>query len=83
MKKIIALAILLAAATCTVSAKLNLPTKKLGNDTYYYYEVKKNETVHDIASKIGVNKDIILKYNPSARNGVAKKTTTFLACGRV
>ena len=78
MKKIIALAILLAAATCTVSAKLNLPTKKLGNDTYYYYEVKKNETVHDIASKIGVNKDIILKYNPSARNGVAKKQLLFL-----
>ena len=78
MKKIIALAILLVAATCTLSAKLNLPTKKLGNETYYYYEVKKNETVHDIANKIGVNKDIILKYNPSARNGVAKKQLLFL-----
>lgn len=78
MKKIIALAILLVAATCTLSAKLNLPTKRLGNETYYYYEVKKNETVHDIAKKIGVNKDIILKYNPSARNGVAKKQLLFL-----
>jgi LysM repeat protein len=78
MKKFIALAILLVAATCTISAKLNLPTKKLGNETYYYYEVKKNETVHDIANKIGVNKDIILKYNPSARNGVAKKQLLFL-----
>ena len=78
MKKFIALAILLVAATCTISAKLNLPTKRLGNETYYYYEVKKNETVHDIANKIGVNKDIILKYNPSARNGVAKKQLLFL-----
>lgn len=78
MKKIFALAILLVAATCTLSAKLNLPTKKLGNETYYYYEVKKNETVHDIANNIGVAKDIILKYNPSARNGVAKKQLIFL-----
>ena len=78
MKKIIALAILLVAATCAVSAKLNLPTKKLGKDTYYYYEVKKNETVQGIAQKIGVNKDLILKYNPSARNGVAKKQLLFL-----
>ncbi len=78
MKKIITLAILLVAATCTLNAKLNLPTKRLGNETYYYYEVKKNETVHDIANKIGVNKDLILKYNPSARNGVAKKQLLFL-----
>ena len=78
MKKIIALAILLVAATCTLNAKLNLPTKRLGNDTYYYYEVKKNETVHDIANKIGVDKDIILKFNPSARYGVAKKQLLFL-----
>lgn len=78
MKKFLALAILLVAATCTLSAKLNLPTKRLGNETYYYYEVKKNETVNDIAKKIGVNKDIILKYNPSARNGVAKKQLLFL-----
>ncbi|MBR5117879.1 MAG: LysM peptidoglycan-binding domain-containing protein [Muribaculaceae bacterium] len=78
MKKILTLAILLVAATCTLSAKLNLPTKKLGNETYYYYEVKKNETVQDISKKIGVNKDLILKYNPSARNGVAKKQLLFL-----
>ena len=78
MKKFLTLAILLVAATCTLSAKLNLPTKKLGNETYYYYEVKKNETVQDIAKKIGIDKDIILKYNPSARNGVAKKQLLFL-----
>ena len=78
MKKFLAFAILLAATTCTINAKLNLPTKKLGNESYYYYEVKKNETVLDIANKIGVAKDIILKYNPSARNGVAKKQLIFL-----
>jgi LysM repeat protein len=60
------------------SAKLNLPTKKLGNDNYYYYEVKKNETIFDIANKIGVSKDDIIKFNPSAKNGVAKKQLIFL-----
>lgn len=79
MKKFLVLALLLVVATCVLSAKLKLPTKRLGNETYYYYEVKKNnETVQDIAKKIGVNKDIILKYNPSARNGVAKKQLLFL-----
>ena len=78
MKKFLVFAIMLLVATSTISAKLNLPTNKLGNETFYYYEVKKNETIHDIANKIGVAKDIILKYNPSARNGVAKKQLLFL-----
>jgi len=78
MKKFLAIAILMALTALSISAKLKLPTKRLGNDTYYYYEVKKNETVHDIANKIGVSKEIILKFNPSARNGVAKKQLLFL-----
>ena len=78
MKKFLCLAIMLVVAASTINAKLNLPTKKLGGETFYYYEVKKNETVHDVANKIGVAKDIILKYNPSARNGIAKKQLLFL-----
>ena len=61
-----------------ISAKLNLPTKQLGKEKYYYYEVKKNETIFDIASKIGVSKDDIIKFNPTAKNGLVKKQLLFL-----
>ena len=78
IKKILALAIVLTAVASPLCAKLNLPVKKLGKESYYYYEVKKNETIYDISSKIGVSKEDIIKYNPSARNGVVKKQLLFL-----
>ena len=52
-------AVLLGA---TMSAKLNLPTKTLGTERFYYYEVGKNETIHDVATKIGVSKEDIIKF---------------------
>ena len=63
-------AVLLGA---TMSAKLNLPTKTLGTERFYYYEVGKNETIHDVATKIGVSKEEIIRYisvffvSPTAR----------------
>ena len=77
IKRTLALAILIAIAG-TMLAKLNLPTKKLGNEMYYYYEVQKNnETLPQIASKIGVTKEDIVKFNPTAKSGVAKKQLLF------
>ena len=81
-KKILSVIILLGAVAFPMSAKLNLPTKKLGKDNYYYYEVKKNETIFDIANKIGVTKDDIIKYNPSAKNGLVNKQLIFPASKR-
>lgn len=78
IKKLVALAMIMTLGCASASAKLNLPTKQLGNERYYYYEVKKNENIYDIASRIGVSKDDIVKYNPSARNGVTKKQLLFL-----
>lgn len=77
IKRTLTLAILVVFA-CSAFAKLNLPVKQLGSDKYYYYEVKKNEQLGDIATKIGVSKEDIIKFNPSARNGVAKKQLLFL-----
>ena len=78
IKHFLSIAILLVTAVAPASAKINLPTKKLGNENYYYYEVKKNETIFDIANKIGVSKDDIIKFNPSAKNGLVKKQLLFL-----
>ena len=77
-KRFLSIAIVVAAIAAPLSAKLNLPTKKLGKETFYYYEVKKNETIFDIAKKIGVSRDDIVKYNPQAINGVVKKQLLFL-----
>ena len=78
IKRTIAVAVIALLAAGHINAKLNLPTKKLGNESYYYYEVKKNETVADIASRLGISRDDIIKYNPSARDGVTKKQLIFL-----
>jgi len=76
-KKLMSIAIILATIAAPMSAKLNLPARKLGKESFYYYEVKKNETIFDIATKIGVSKDDIIKYNPSAANGLVKKQLIF------
>lgn len=78
IKRIILLAIAAVLVNATLSAKLNLPTKTLGTERFYYYEVGKNETLHDVATKIGVSKEDIIKFNPSARNGLVKKQLIFL-----
>ena len=78
IKRLVTLAIASIIVACTVSAKLNLPTKTLGTERYYYYEVGKNETIHGVAAKIGVSKEDIIKFNPSARNGLVKKQLIFL-----
>lgn len=78
IKRFVSLVIAMVFVTSTISAKLNLPTKTLGTERFYYYEVGKNETLHDIATKIGVSKEDIIKFNPSARNGLVKKQLIFL-----
>lgn len=78
IKKLLALAILLVAVACPLGAKLNLPSKNLGKESYYYYKVEKNnQSLADIATKIGVTKEDIIKYNPTAKNGVVKNQLLF------
>lgn len=59
-------------------SQLNLPTKRLGNDDYYYYKVKGGESVYGVAEKIGVTVNDIVKYNPQAQNGLEKNQMIFL-----
>lgn len=79
--KAIRLIILVAVALAgciAAQAQLKLPTKNLGNDTYYYYKVKSGESIHGIAQQIGVSVDDLVRYNPSARDGVSKNQLLFL-----
>ncbi len=70
--------VMAVAAAMPAMAQLNLPTKRLGNDDYYYYKVKSNESVYGVAEKIGVTVNDIVKYNPQAQNGLEKNQMLFL-----
>ena len=64
------LVMLCLAAVVSTAAGLKLPVKKIAGESYYYYKVGGNETVDGIAKKIGVSAQDIIKFNPSAAQGV-------------
>ena len=66
-------AIIMAALVCILSGSaLDLPVKKLDGTSYYYYKVKKNETVYGVSKKLGLTRDEIVRHNPSADDGLKK-----------
>ena len=71
------LVMLCLAAVVLTAAGLKLPVKKIAGESYYYYKVGGNETVDGIAKKIGVSAQDIIKFNPSAAQGVTKKQLLF------
>lgn len=68
-KNIIALAITAIAAT-SLQAQSNLPKTMVAGHEFYYYEASANESIYDIAAKLGVTKDYIIKNNPNATDGI-------------
>ena len=63
----------IAALACIVSAMaLDLPVKTLKGTKYYYYKVKKNETVYGVSKKLGLTRDEIVSHNPAADDGIKK-----------
>lgn len=66
---------ILAIAAITVCVQLSwsqssLPVTVLGGQSFYYYEVQTGESIYDIASRLGVTKDEIIRNNPEAADGV-------------
>ena len=62
-KNIIALAITAIAST-SLQAQSNLPKTMVAGHEFYYYEASANESIYDIAAKLGVTKDYIIKNYP-------------------
>ena len=75
-KNIIALAFLAIAST-SLQAQSNLPKTMVAGHEFYYYEAGANESIYDIAAKLGVTKDYIIKNNPSAADGVENGMTLY------
>ena len=60
----------LVCIAMTLHGQSNLPKTTVGGHQFYYYEVNAGESIYDIAAKIGVTKDEIIKNNPDAADGV-------------
>lgn len=71
IKHIILLAFV-ALVTIVSQAQSSLPKTTVGGHQFYYYEVGAGESIYDIASRLGITKDEIIKNNPDAADGVEK-----------
>ncbi len=68
-----------AASLCAPSiSALDLPTKTINNRDYYYYAVQRGDTLLGVAKKLGVTREDITKYNPSAADGLRQGSTLYL-----
>jgi len=59
----------------------SLPKTTINGNEYYYYQTNTGESIYDIARKLGVTKDDIVRYNPDAANGIDNGTTLYFPAG--
>ena len=76
IKQLFAL-VLLVLASATSQAQNNLPKTTIGGHQFYYYETGANESIYDIAAKLGVTKDYIVSNNPDAADGIENGMTLY------
>lgn len=63
-------------------AQNNLPKTIVSGQELYYYEAGANESIYDIAAKLGVTKDEIIKNNPNAADGIEKGMKLYFPVNR-
>lgn len=68
----------LALSLSGTAMALDLPVKTINGKDYYYYAVKRGDTVLSIARAIGVTRDDIVRYNPSAGDLLRQGSTLYL-----
>lgn len=56
---------------------LDLPTKEINGNSYFYYEVQAKETIYSLCKRLGVTKEEIIKYNPSVADGLRANQTLY------
>lgn len=60
----------IALGVFSSDAQIGLPQTTIGGNKYYYYETQSGESIYDIAARLGVTKDDIIKNNPDAADGI-------------
>ena len=69
IKSIVAFAAIVCGAFMS-QAQMNLPKTTIAGQEFYYYDVNAGESIYDIAAKLAVTKDEIIKNNPDAADGI-------------
>ncbi|MDE6306237.1 MAG: LysM peptidoglycan-binding domain-containing protein [Muribaculaceae bacterium] len=65
------------ASTASGAAALDLPVKTVNGKQYYYYRIQPKETIYSLTNKLGINRGDIVKYNPSAADGLRAGDTLY------
>ena len=68
---------LFALAAFGAQAQMNLPKAQIDGVEYYCYDTSAGESIYDIAAKLGVTKDYIIKNNPDAADGITSGMTLY------
>lgn len=69
-KHILAITALCLGSLFTLEAQTGLPQTSIGGIAFYYYEAGAGESIYDIAAKLGITKDDIIRNNPDAADGI-------------
>lgn len=64
------IATLCCAAYTAVAEVPNVPKKTINGKEFYLYKVARSEGLYAISNKFEVSQEEIIKYNPSAKNGL-------------
>ncbi len=75
-------ALMLAASSLPLAAGLaDLPTAKINGREMYYYEVSRGESIYGVAHKLGVDREELLRFNPSAADGLKPRMRLYFPAG--
>ncbi len=71
LKKLtVSLCALMSVAASVLAAVEDLPVKVVNGKKYHYYTVQPKESVYSLSHKLGISRQDIVKYNPSAEDGL-------------
>lgn len=60
-------------APCADAAVSDLPLVTVKGEKCYYYDVQQKESIYQVAQKLGITRDRVIEYNPSAADGLKPK----------
>ena len=66
-----------ALSQVAMAALTDLPVTEVKGQKCYYYDVQPRESIYGVSEKLGVTREAILKYNPSAADGLKPRMRLF------
>ena len=76
-RHILVLVALALGSLLSLEAQTGLPQTSIGGIAFYYYETSAGESIYDIAAKLGITKDDIIRNNPDAADGIEPGTRLY------